>query len=772
MSSSKKKPILVTCPQCSAVVLTKDSQRHQDFCSKPATESDIACARNGVLRGFNVVVDRAEGFLPPDAVGWEKEHSILMNQQTMESLGLLARQPVRIVYADDVFIGIVWPCKEVSLLKVSVISAKIPRERMITLEACGKVNSVKILEVSLETDLTPTPALTGFLQAYFSHSYLQYSLPVSLRYLGQRIKVTPEEHIEKRMERMGLDGVTPSVFTTSSNYKLQISNFSIETSQLKYSNNKNNIPTDLSHVGGMFTAKQVLEDYVIAPIRRNETPCSVLIWGLPGSGKTVLLRELSAILAGSATFIASCEELADINGVVAGKVVIVDVNEVEKENLKASRSLQQLLSDENLCVLLSVRSSESLDLGFRVRFPVEAEITVPTQDERFSILSNISEQYGIPSENAFHIEVARHTHGFTGGDLVSLLKASKFARGITPLEKIEDARKRIRPTGIRQFILEVPSVSWNDIGGNDELKLEIQQAVIWPQKHPEAFERFGIDPPAGILLYGPPGCSKTLIARALANEAKVNFLAVKGPELFSKWVGDSEKAIRDLFARARQVAPTIVFFDEIDAVGSSRGSEKSSGVSDRVLAQLLTELDGLEKSSRVILLAATNRPDQLDSALLRPGVPKEKIILYGQSIGTVPSVDLASREEVAALILHSPLMSGMRVAFPGTTTTWCCDAFPSIEKVPRVKCPTLVIHGTDDEVIDFSHGVSIYERCPTSVEPLWVPGAGHNDIELHAAYLERLRSFIDLEASAIRVTAPINNTSSNRTSAVANGVSA
>lgn len=242
---------------------------------------------------------------------------------------------------------------------------------------------------------------------------------------------------------------------------------------------------------------------------------------------------------------------------------------------------------------------------------------MPTQDERLDILARISPQFRFPSEHC--LDVARVTHGFTGGDLCSLLKAAKFAQGFSHLDRVENARKRIRPTGIRQFILEVPSVSWNDIGGNEELKLEIQQAVIWPQRHPEAFERFGIDPPAGILLYGPPGCSKTLIARALASEAKMNFLAVKGPELFSKWVGDSEKAIRDLFARARQVAPTIVFFDEIDAVGSSRGSEKSSGVSDRVLAQLLTELDGLEKSSRVILLAATNRPDQLDSALLRPG---------------------------------------------------------------------------------------------------------------------------------------------------------
>ncbi|CAD6184928.1 unnamed protein product [Caenorhabditis auriculariae] len=139
-------------------------------------------------------------------------------------------------------------------------------------------------------------------------------------------------------------------------------------------------------------------------------------------------------------------------------------------------------------------------------------------------------------------------------------------------------------------------------------------------------------------------------------------------------------------------------------------------------------------------------------------VPPERIILYGQSIGTVPSVDLASRANVAALVLHSPLMSGMRVAFPGTQRTWCCDAFPSIEKVPRVKCPTLVIHGTDDEVIDFSHGVSIYEKCPSSVEPLWVAGAGHNDVELHAAYLDRLRSFIELEASTTRAEG-LNSTS-------------
>ncbi|VDN89984.1 unnamed protein product [Brugia pahangi] len=149
-------------------------------------------------------------------------------------------------------------------------------------------------------------------------------------------------------------------------------------------------------------------------------------------------------------------------------------------------------------------------------------------------------------------------------------------------------------------------------------------------------------------------------------------------------------------------------------------------------------------------------------------MPLNQIILYGQSIGTVPSVDLASIESsVAALILHSPLMSGMRVAFPGTQRTWCCDAFPSIDKVARVRCPTLVIHGTDDEVIDFSHGVSIYEHCPSSVEPLWVPGAGHNDVELHAAYLDRLRAFIENEACRGKET----STTTTVTSAVSRATS-
>ncbi|KAK9664452.1 hypothetical protein RND81_14G042900 [Saponaria officinalis] len=188
------------------------------------------------------------------------------------------------------------------------------------------------------------------------------------------------------------------------------------------------------------------------------------------------------------------------------------------------------------------------------------------------------------------------------------------------VEDFEKARMKIRPSAMREVVLEVPKVKWKDVGGQDEVKAQLMEAVEWPQKHQDAFKRIGTRPPTGVLLFGPPGCSKTLIARAVASEAGLNFLAVKGPELFSKWVGESEKAVRSLFAKARANAPSIIFFDEIDSLAVIRGRE-SDGVSvaDRVMSQLLVELDGLQERVNVTVIAATNRPDKIDPALLRPG---------------------------------------------------------------------------------------------------------------------------------------------------------
>ena len=195
----------------------------------------------------------------------------------------------------------------------------------------------------------------------------------------------------------------------------------------------------------------------------------------------------------------------------------------------------------------------------------------------------------------------------------------------------------IKPINLKDIIIDVPRVKWEEIGGNKEIINKIRQSIEWPLKNPEAFKRLGITPPNGTLLYGPPGCSKTLIAKALATESGLNFFAVKGPELFSKYVGDSEKAVRDIFKKARMSSPSIIFFDEIDAMASSRSNE-STGVEDKVLCQLLNEMDGIEGRGKVILFGATNRPDILDKALIRPG--RFDRLIY------IPPPDEISREEI------------------------------------------------------------------------------------------------------------------------------
>ncbi|KAF3781224.1 Calmodulin-interacting protein 111 [Nymphaea thermarum] len=197
--------------------------------------------------------------------------------------------------------------------------------------------------------------------------------------------------------------------------------------------------------------------------------------------------------------------------------------------------------------------------------------------------------------------------------------AREYSLSVT-IHDFEKARAKVRPSAMREIMLEIPKVSWDDIGGQQEVKQQLIEAVVWPQRHQDAFKRIGAPPPAGVLLFGPPGCSKTLMARAVASEAKVNFLAVKGPELFSKWVGESEKAVKSLFSKARAAAPSIIFFDEIDGLAVVRGHDgDGASVADRVITQLLVELDGLHQRVGVTVIAATNRPDKIDCALLRPG---------------------------------------------------------------------------------------------------------------------------------------------------------
>ncbi|KAL9654249.1 hypothetical protein ABK040_010281 [Willaertia magna] len=264
------------------------------------------------------------------------------------------------------------------------------------------------------------------------------------------------------------------------------------------------------------------------------------------------------------------------------------------------------------------------------------ECPIPNENQRFEILKCICNQCNIESNIEIIEKIASITHGFVGSDLKSLcneailqyfLKVTtnidtaekESNKVVLGLEHFEQALNHVKPSAIRHILVEVPKVFWNDIGGQSNVKQSLKECVEWPFKYDQHFKRMKIRPPRGVLLYGPPGCSKTLMAKALATEAKLNFLAVRGPELFSKWVGESEKAVQQIFAKARQAAPCIIFFDEIDGLGVARGSSGGNSVGDRVLSQLLNELDGVDPLQGVTVIAATNRPDLLDEAFLRPG---------------------------------------------------------------------------------------------------------------------------------------------------------
>jgi len=258
-------------------------------------------------------------------------------------------------------------------------------------------------------------------------------------------------------------------------------------------------------------------------------------------------------------------------------------------------------------------------------------------------------------------ELAEVTHGFVGADLAALAREAAmaalrrligegkidFEAEHIPKEVLEELRvtrkdfqealKMVEPSALREVLLEVPNVHWDDIGGLETVKGELREAVEWPLKYPEAFSGLGITPPKGVLLYGPPGTGKTLLAKAVANESEANFIAIKGPEVLSKWVGESEKNIREIFRKARQAAPTVIFIDEIDAIAPHRGTD-TNHVTDRLINQLLTEMDGIQENSGVVVIGATNRPDIMDKALLRPG-RFDRLIL-------VPAPDEKARLEI------------------------------------------------------------------------------------------------------------------------------
>jgi transitional endoplasmic reticulum ATPase len=435
--------------------------------------------------------------------------------------------------------------------------------------------------------------------------------------------------------------------------------------------------TTYEDIGGLDEEIRRIREMVELPLRHPEIfqrlgidpPKGVLLHGPPGCGKTLLARAVANESDANFYAINGPEVMSKFYGESEARMrkmfedaeknapSILFIDEIDAIAPKRSevtgeverRVVAQLLASMDglkgrghVIVIGATNRPDALDPALRRpgRFDREVEIGIPDRDGRFEIIQIHTR--GMPLDEDVNLpHISEFTYGYTGADLEALSReaAMKALRRYLPQIDLEekriphevldemvvneqdilDAFREVTPTAMREVFIEKPNIHWEEVGGLEEVKQSLREAVEWPLNNPEMFKRMGIAPPKGILLHGPPGCGKTLLAKAVATESKANFISIRGPEVFSKWVGESEKAIREIFRKARMAAPSIIFFDEFDSLVPSRGMGGDSRVTERVISQLLTEIDGLLTLQNVLVIAATNRPDLIDSAVLRPG---------------------------------------------------------------------------------------------------------------------------------------------------------
>jgi transitional endoplasmic reticulum ATPase len=466
-------------------------------------------------------------------------------------------------------------------------------------------------------------------------------------------------------------------------------------------------------IGGLNDEIRKVREMIELPLRYPElferlgveAPKGVLLHGPPGTGKTLLAKAVASETNSNFASISGPEIMSKFYGESesrlreifeqaqenAPSIIFIDeldsiapkreevTGEVEKRVVSQLLALMDGLQSRGKVVVIGATNRpNALDPALRRpgRFDREIEIGVPNKDSRLQILQIHTR--GMPLDEDVDLKrLANVTHGFVGADLEALTKEAALhaLRKILPeidfeadsvpaeiLNKIivnmsdfEESLREIEPSALREVLVEVPNVKWTDIGGLAEVKEELQEAIEWPLKYPEIFAHMNTAPPKGVLLYGPPGTGKTMLAKAVANESEANFISIKGPEVLSKWVGESERAVREVFRKARQAAPTIIFFDELDSITPVRGTGLgSSQVTERVISQILTELDGLEELKDVVVIGATNRLDIVDPALLRPG-RFDKLL-------EVPVPDLDTRKEILRIHLEKkPLADDVKI---------------------------------------------------------------------------------------------------------------
>ena len=514
-------------------------------------------------------------------------------------------------------------------------------------------------------------------------------------------------------------------FTPSAEAVLMTSSTAVKIND-KPSNTNGDIPkVSYDDIGGLGDEVKKIREMVELPLRHPElfkrlgveAPKGVLLHGPPGTGKTMLAKAVAGETSSNFTYIGGPEIVSKFYGESEGKLreifkeaeenapSIIFIDEIdsiapkrdEVSGEEERRIVAQLLalmdglkSRGKVVVIGATNRPNSIDEALRRpgRFDREIEIKIPDRDGRFEILQIHTR--GMPLADDVDIgKLADMTHGYAGADISALAKEAAMAalRRVLPdvdleaeeipidvLNKIQvtwddfrNALKDMQPSTMREVLVEKPNVKWDDIGALEDAKQELKEAVEWPLKYAKVFEHMNARPPKGILLYGPPGTGKTMLAKAVATESEANFIAVKGPEFLNKWVGESEKAVRETFRKARQASPCVIFMDEIDSITPQRGTGSDSNVTERVISQMLTEMDGLEALNNVVVIAATNRPDIMDPALLRPG-------RFDKSIFIGPP-DKESREKIFKIhTANKPLDDDVDICALAEKTDGCTGA--------------------------------------------------------------------------------------------------
>ena len=530
---------------------------------------------------------------------------------------------------------------------------------------------IKVVESRVAKEITFAP--TEPLRIMGGEEYLSEYLNGSLMTKGDTIPISV---MGRRINLVVISTNPSGPVIINESTQVKVSEESSKAVQISQEGSVDSITYE--DIGGLGDAVTRVREMIELPLRHPElfkrlgveAPKGVLLHGPPGTGKTLLAKAIANETNSNFFTIGGPEIMSKYHGESeerlrnlfqeaernAPSIIFIDEidsiapkreevsNEVERRIVAQLLSLMDgMTSRGKVVVIAATNRINAIDPALRRpgRFDREIEIGVPNKEGRLEILQIHTR--GMPLDKDVDLQkLADISHGFVGADLHALAReaAMRALRRILPdinlssesipldtlrkiivkMQDFMDVINEMEPSAMREVFVEVPDIKWQDIGGLPDIKQELQEAVEWPLKYQNVFTFADASPPKGILLYGPPGTGKTLMAKAAANESEANFISIKGPELLSKWVGESEKGVREVFRKARQAAPCIIFFDELDAIAPTRGgSMGDSHVTERVISQLLTELDGLEILTNVVVIAATNRPDIIDHALLRPG---------------------------------------------------------------------------------------------------------------------------------------------------------